>query len=67
MTTLEAPVTTAAAQTEKRRMSYEEFRAWAGEDVRAEWVEGDGLAALSEMLGPDQLAEALRAGTQRKG
>ena len=31
---------TLASTTPRRTMTYDEFLAWAGEDVRAEWVEG---------------------------
>ncbi len=30
-----------AAPSERLRMSYDEFVAWAGEDIRAEWVDGE--------------------------
>jgi Uma2 family endonuclease len=36
-------------------MSYEEFRAWAGEDVRAEWVEGEVI----EFMPPKYLHQAM--------
>lgn len=40
--------TTATPSTEPRRlrMSYEEFLAWAGEDVHAEWVDGEVIVQM---------------------
>lgn len=34
------------------RMSYEEYRAWADEDVHAEWVDGEVIVSMSERSGP---------------
>jgi Uma2 family endonuclease len=43
MTVLERPPETTAAEAppQRLRMTYEEFLAWAGEDTRAEWVNGE--------------------------
>lgn len=30
----------------KKRMSYQEFLAWAGEDIRAEWVDGEVIVFM---------------------
>jgi len=42
MTTVGEPVTTSPLPSETRlKMSYADFLAWAGEDVHAEWVNGE--------------------------
>jgi Uma2 family endonuclease len=42
MTTLEAPAPVEETRhAVTRRMTYAEFHAWAGEDTRAEWVDGE--------------------------
>ncbi len=43
MTVLERPSEATAAESppQRLRMTYEEFLAWAGEDTRAEWVNGE--------------------------
>ncbi len=45
MTTLEASPALETSNT-PRRMSYAEFRAWAGEDTRAEWVNGEVILLM---------------------
>ncbi|MGH2521560.1 MAG: Uma2 family endonuclease [Anaerolineales bacterium] len=46
MTTLEAPAKPITTEPERQRMSYEEFLAWAGEDTRAEWVNGEVILLM---------------------
>lgn len=46
MTTRELSVETTATQPERLRMTYEEFLVWAGEDVRAEWVDGEVIVFM---------------------
>jgi Uma2 family endonuclease len=40
------PSTTSTAQNQRLRMSYEEYLAWAGEDVHAEWVNGEVIVQM---------------------
>ena len=43
----EAQTTTAiTTQSQRLRMSYEEYLAWAGEDVHAEWVNGEVIVQM---------------------
>ena len=46
MTTRELSVETTATLPDRLRMTYEEFLAWAGEDTRAEWVEGEVIVFM---------------------
>jgi Uma2 family endonuclease len=40
------PATAPTAQGQRLRMSYEEFLAWADEDVHAEWVDGEVIVQM---------------------
>ena len=38
--------TTPTSREQRLRMSYEEYLAWANEDVRAEWVNGEVIVHM---------------------
>ena len=40
------PATAPTVQGQRLRMSYEEFLAWADEDVHAEWVDGEVIIQM---------------------
>ena len=40
------PATASTVQSQRLRMSYEEFLAWADEDVHAEWVDGEVIIQM---------------------
>jgi hypothetical protein len=50
------PSTAPTIRTQRLRMSYEEFLAWADEDVHAEWVDGEVIVQMPPQV-PHQRME----------
>ncbi|MBI3363145.1 MAG: Uma2 family endonuclease [Chloroflexi bacterium] len=46
MVTREAPAATASEQSQRLKMTYEEFLEWAGESRQAEWVNGEVIVFM---------------------
>ncbi len=46
MTTLEAPARIEEVPPTPQRMTYADFRAWAGEDTHAEWADGEVILLM---------------------
>jgi len=49
------------------RMGYEEFLAWAGEDIHAEWVNGEVIVQMLPDVGRDAAGSAGCSGADRRG